>query len=138
MTLPDYILAHTERGECTCGRCQPVPAEPGPKTNRHTADLIFFKVCTKNRPTPGQLRILIDDHVSEYGPCDLFDGKEHSYLEIGGFVGDQGVALMLMGLGSLLGLWQLLTPYTVLGTDTPPELAMQMAGVGYVAIQATK
>ncbi len=41
-----------------------------------------------------------------------------------------------MGLGSLLGLWQLLTPYTVLGKDTAPELAMQMAGVGFVSIQA--
>lgn len=30
-------------------------------------------------------------------------------LEIGGFVGDQGLVLALMGLCELLGLWQLLT-----------------------------
>lgn len=136
MTLPDYILAHTERGECTCGRCQPVPADPGPKTNRHTADLIFFKVCAKDNPRAGQLLVMVGFHrYASQHPVDLFDGKEHSYIEIGGFVGDQGLALQLMGLGALLGLWKLLTPYTVLGDDTPPELAMQMAGVGYVSIQ---
>lgn len=137
MTLADYILTHTERGECTCGRCQPVPADPGPKTNRHTADLIFFKVCTKNNPTADELRALVTAHQGEYGPCDLFDGKEHSYLEIGGFVGDQGVALMLMGLGSLLGLWQLLTPNTIM-PYLPEETKMHMAGVGLITILATK
>lgn len=56
-------------------------------------------------------------------------------MEIGGFVGDQGLAMMLMGLGSILGLWKLLTPRTVLGADIPEELAQQMAGSGLLSVQ---
>ena len=43
---------------------------------------------------------------------------------------------MLMGLGSLLGLWRLMTPKTILGKSCPPDLVNQMAGQGYVIIQA--
>ena len=61
------------------------------------------------------------------------DGKEHSYMEIGGDIGDQGRALMAMGLGAILGLWNLLTP-AMLGLDR--EMQLQMAGMGLLSIQA--
>jgi hypothetical protein len=99
--------------------------------------MIFFTVCAVKDPKADELRELIKNHKSDYGPIDLFDGKEHSYIEIGGFIGDQGVALMLMGLGSILGLWKLMTPRTMLPAGTFREDMVQaMAGIGYVIIQA--
>lgn len=77
-------------------------------------------------------------HRGAFNECDLFDGKEHSYLEVGGWIGDQGLALMLMGLGTVLGLWKLLTPRTILGAMADDDLAMRMAGIGYVSIMAEK
>ena len=82
------------------------------------------------------LKKLIEQHESDY-PCNLFDGNEHSYLEIGGFVDDQGYGLTLMGLGSLLGLWTLLTPRSVLGSLCTDEMAMELAGRGMITIMAT-
>jgi hypothetical protein len=63
------------------------------------------------------------------------DGEEHDYMEIGGDVGDQGNALCLMGIGNLLGLWELLTPATLL-PDLPDDLRKMMAGQGMIAIKA--
>lgn len=133
--LIKYVMKHTERGACTCGRCADAPADPKQPTG-HTADLIFFKVAAKDNPDAETLRKLVKEHVGDYGPCDLFDGKDHSYLEVGGFVGDQGLAMMLMGLGSILGLWKLLTPRTVFGNLLPDATVQQMAGAGYVSVQA--
>lgn len=136
MKLITYINEHTMRGACTCGRCFDAPANPEKhQPSGHTADLVFFKVSANPNAKAEELRALVAAHVGDYGPCDLFDGKEHSYLEVGGFVGDQGLALMLMGLGSILGLWRLLTPYTVLGESCPAEMAMQMAAIGMVSVQ---
>lgn len=52
--------------------------------------------------------------------------------------GDQSLALRLMGLGALLGLWKLLTPRTMLGADIPDALAQQMAGMGLLTVQAVE
>ena len=84
-----------------------------------------------------RLRKLVQDNVKG-AHCDvnIFDGEEHSYLELGGWIGDQGFALMLMGLGTLLGLWKLLTPRTMLPAGMPEDLIMEMAGSGMVAIKA--
>lgn len=56
---------------------------------------------------------------------------EMSYIELGGIIGDQGMALCFMALGPALGLWQVLTPATF-GIDG--KLADEMAGIGYVMI----
>ena len=132
--LSQFVVAHVERGQCTCGRCinggteQPIAD--------HTADLIFFEVAATNNPDLEEMRDLIKSNTKgEFANVDLFDGKEHSYIELGGWIGDQNLALQLMGLGSLLGLWKLLTPKTILGGIADNDLAMKMAGQGYVAIQ---
>lgn len=136
ITLHDYIAAHVERGACQCGKCFDAPENPQDKQpTGHTADLVFFKVCAIGEPKAEDLRALIEAHDGEFGPVNPLDGKEHNYLELGGYMGDQGAALMLMGLGSLLGLWNLLTPAS-LGIDG--DLAMQMAGMGMVSIQAPR
>ncbi len=137
LSLYEYVTEFTERGACQCGRCLDAPPNPaGKQPMGHTADLIFFKVKAKDGADRETLLELVKAHPGDYGPVNLLDGKEHSYLEIGGFVGDQGVALMLMGLGAILGLWRLMTPRSILGAACTDELAQQMAGMGYVAIQA--
>lgn len=89
-----------------------------------------------NGPTADGLRAAINGHHGEFCEVDPFDGEEHGYLELGGWIGDQGHALALMGLGKLLGLWELHTPRTVLGDEIPDDLVMKMAGAGLVTIKS--
>lgn len=104
------------------------------------ADLIFFTVWLDNESATNvqALRDAIKAHSGSFGDCDPFDGKEHNYLELGGWAGDQGAALNLMGIGSLLGFWKLLTPKTMFGDLVTDALAKDLAGSGYVAIRAVK
>ena len=133
MKLAEYVMTHTERGACCCGRCVDAPDDPtAHQPDGHTADMHFFKVSLRDGPDADTLRELIASHQGE---CDPLDGKEHSYMELGGWLGDQGLALQFMGMGSLLGLWNLLTPATIM-PGLPAELAGQMAGAGMVSIQA--
>lgn len=133
--LISYIEKHVNRGDCVCGQC--IDHNDAPKQSAgHTADVCFFKVSAKDAPVADDLSALIRSHRGEFCEVDLLDGKEHSYLELGGWIGDQGAALMLMGLGELLGLWKLLTPRSVLGATVDDDLVMQMAGAGFITIKA--
>lgn len=110
----------------------------GPVTE-NSADMVFFNVRAESGTDAAELRKLVMGSVDgAHCTLNLFDGYEHSYLEVGAWIGDQGLALSLMGLGSVLGLWKLLTPKTVLGKDISLDLEQQMAGMGFIAIQATK
>jgi hypothetical protein len=141
MTLADFVLTHSKRGACGCGRCADAPpvrirTHPG----AHVAHMVFFEVSEQ---TPGttdveQFKQLIQEHRGHYGEVNVFDGREHNYLELGGWLGDQGLALQFMGLGALLGMWKLLTPMTVLGFDADTPLAKELAGYGFIVIQAPK
>lgn len=129
--LIDFITNHVERGTCECGECVDAPDEPS-QPEGHTADLYFFQVKAKNEPNVDDLRELIRNHRrGEFADVDLFDGKEHNYIELGGWIGDQGLAMMLMGLGHLLDLWRVITPRTL---KIPEPLAGQMAGQGMISI----
>ena len=133
--LNDYVLAHSRRGACQCGRCADAVANPSKcQPGGHTADMMFFKVANEGADA-ATLRQLVQEEKEAFSPVNMFDGKEHNYLEVGGFVGDHGIALQLMGLGHLLGLWKLLTPTTILGIPSSSPLAMQMAVGGMVAVQ---
>lgn len=136
--LQEYVMAHAERGACKCGRCCDAPENPEQKQpTGHTADLVFFSVSARNGADAATLKQLVSENKQgSHCDADLLDGKEHSYLEVGSWIGDQGLALMLMGLGAVLGLWTLLTPKTVLGDSVPKDLEMQMAWQGFVAVQA--
>lgn len=139
-TLGEYVRFHAERGACQCGKCIDAPGDPEKhQPGGHTADLVFFKVRAVNAPYADVLTALVKG--APYGDSgddamEVFDGKEHNYIELGAWLGDQGLALMLMGLGKLLGLWELLTPITVLKLDPSDPLVMQMAGAGMVSIRA--
>ena len=134
--LIEYINEHTTRGPCTCGRCIDAPHNPREQQPiGHTSDVVFFKVSLKNKPDLLVFKKLIKNHNSEFCDIDLFDHKEHNYLEIGAWVGDQGVALTLMGMGELLGVWKLLTPVSL---GMSGEFAEKMAGAGMISIRSPK
>lgn len=52
-----------------------------------------------------------------------------SYIELGAWIGDQGTALCLMGLGEKFELWKVMGPQS-LGVEG--ELAQQMLGAGFL------
>ena len=100
-------------------------------------DMVFFKVAIIGAIDAGTLRdLVVLAHLSDPSyDMDLFDGEEHSYLEIGGFLGSQELALRMMALGTLLNLWNLLTPATMIA-GVGQETALKMAGAGYISIQS--
>jgi hypothetical protein len=127
MNIPQLValLAHTE------------PAPEGTET----ADLVFFKVWVDPKNSTAMnvvdLKTLIKQgKQGVFTDVDLFDGKEHSYIELGAWIGDQGLALRLMGLGALLGFWKLLTPKSVLGKIVDDDMERELAGRGMVTIVA--
>ena len=136
--LVEFVTRFTQRGDCTCGRCidrKDSPEQP----EGHTADLIFFKVSAINNPDAGELRRLVEGNkAGEFCNIDMFDGKEHSYMEIGGWIGSQDLALQLMGLGTVLGLWDLWSPVTILKLPPDSELAKDLAMNGFLSIKAKK
>jgi hypothetical protein len=131
MVLADYVRTHTTRGECGCGRCFDRGNRPDPEG--HLADVFFFKVGIRGEPDADVLKELVRGHSGEFYELDILDGGEHSYIKVGGWIGDQQLALLLMGLGQRLGLWDVLTPNLLPGL--PDELRQQMAGAGMVSIR---
>ena len=137
MNLVDYVVEHTIRGECECGRCSDKGNSPTPEG--HTADVVMFVVATQNNPDAVVLRDLIENNPPAFNDINLFDGESHNYIEIGAWIGDQGLALMLMGLGKILGLWELITPKTLFGEGfLTDEQIMQFAAGGFIHIEAKK
>ena len=131
--LIQFMTKHTARSRCQCGCC----ITDGPNklpSSEHTVDMVFFNVMVVGSPDPDEFRRLVTTNkAGEFCDVDLFDGKEHNYMELGGWIGDQGVAMQLMALGQLLGLWRVITPLML---GLPADLAMQMAGAGMVSMIA--
>ncbi len=138
--LTEYILDKCIRGDCTCGKCVGIQTEkfqPG----GYAADVQFFKVALKNDPTDEEKEIiknklieLIKEHEGKFCELDLFDENEHNYLEIGRWIGDQSLALTLMGMGEILNIWKLITPNSVDSTLTE-ETRRMLADAGYISIR---
>jgi hypothetical protein len=135
--LRAYIVKYAERGACRCGRCVDAPADPAAaQPTGHTADVVFFEVSAREGANADALRALIAaSRHGDFADVDPLDGAEHGYMELGGWLGDQGLALMFMGLCSVLGVCQLLTPKSVLGSLIDDDMAMQLAGSGMVTIR---
>ena len=130
--LAKYVYDHTERGECKCGKCADVGDSPDP--TGHTIDMVFFKVAADDSASLETLKELTEDNKEgNFCSVDPFDGKEHNYMELGAWIGDQGLALLYMVLGVSLGAFNLLSP-ALLGVGG--DLAMKMAGMGFLSIQA--
>ena len=120
MTLIDYLRTNAIQ-------CAPDEAD---------ADVIFFGVRKGPDATADALKAAMAAHKGEFCDVNPLDGQEHSYIELGGWVGDQSAALSLIGLGAALGAWKLLTPKTMLGDMCPPDLVLKMAGMGMVSMQS--
>ncbi len=129
MSLSDYVLAHTERGPCTCGKCFDAPENPEERQpTGHTVNLTFFQVASKGGDKDEFLVLVREEHP------DWLDGKEHNYLQVGSDMGDQGLALMTIGFGHLLGVWKALSPDTVM-PFLPEDLKQKMASQGMVSLR---
>lgn len=122
MKLTEYVAYHT-----TSARRD--STEP-------YADMVFMQVAMRDDTDAETFRRITRTHKGEFCDLDPLDGQEHNYLALGGWVGDQGIALRYMALGHLVGVFQLLTPRTMLGDLIPEDLVSQLAGMGMVAIQA--
>ncbi len=95
----------------------------------------FFDVNITAEPDAANLKTLIENHVGEFSTeINLFDDKEHNYLELGAWIGDQGMAMRMMALGSHLKLWKLMTPTSML-PELDDHVKKQMAGMGMICIQ---
>lgn len=138
--LQEYVGKYALRGACRCGRCVDAPDKPEDKQPAgHTVDMVFFRVAAAKGADAAELKELVKGSVEgSFGAVDVFDGEEHGYIELGGWIGDQGCALMLMGLGAVLGLWDLLTPMTVLKLESDDPLTGRIAGMGMVSVKARK
>ena len=117
--LLDFINKH----------CQQVPLGEG------DLDIEFFGVKIIENPSNGSLKELVQaNKQGEFGTdFDLFDGKEHNFINLGGWIGDQGYALRLMALGYHLELWELLTPNKLM-PFLDDEMKSKMAGMGMISI----
>lgn len=134
--LRDFVLQHAERGTCRCGECIDHPGEDK-QPEGHTVDMVFFEVSLKDAEEPDKLREQLRELVTaskagEFCDLDLLNGAEYSYIQLGAWIGDQGLALTLLGLGHLLRLWQVMTP-KMLGLDD--DLVQLMAGRGMICLR---
>lgn len=107
--------------------------DPASTAAAEATDMIFMLVGAKGQRNEDRLRELIVGHKGDYID-KLDDHKEHSYLEVGAWLGSQDYALRFMALGSMWGMWQLLTPRTVMGSLLDDETIKMMAGQGYISI----
>ena len=128
--LRDFVLEHTARNACRCGSCVHDNVEKKP--SGHTVDMFFFDVCMIGAPEPQRFRDLIAAHQAPWEDRDMnpLDGKEHGYIEFGGWIGDQSEGMQCMALGKLLGLWDILQPAMIMPRESP--VAQQMAGMGMI------
>lgn len=112
MQLVDYVMRHAKRGACLCGRCVDAGPEPE-KRQPHGINVGFFQVARVHAegeaaPTKEEFLRLTSQHRGEFVEAvDPNDGKVHDYIELGAWIGDQGLAMMYMGLGALLGAFDL-------------------------------
>jgi len=130
--LARFIEENTLRGACQCRKCVDAIEHPEEEQPDHGVNLTFFRVAATDLTRGDELRVLVQE---EYP--DLLDGREHNYMEIGATIGDQGLALMLIGLGHVLGIWKALTPDTIM-PFLPDDVKQQMAGNGMVALKYTR
>jgi hypothetical protein len=100
--------------------------------------MFFFDVAAKDNPDADEFKKLIQEHQGEFNDVNPFDGAEHNYIELGGWIGDQGIAMQFMGLGVLLNLWKVMHPVNMLKLERNNPLAQQLAGVGMVSLIANR
>ena len=138
MTLYDFITTHSDRTECRCGKCFDRTVGPDEEPTNHSVSVEFFTVSLLNPedpPSVEEFEAVLAGHTSDYVTTNPFPlDAEQNYMTLGAFVGDQGVAMQMMALGHLLGMWKLLTPMLMFGDLMSEDERMQLAGRGMVSI----
>ena len=127
--INSYVRQHTSRGECQCGRC--VDKMPDRDAPPHSVNVHFFWVSSINDPDKYFLRTLLSEHYPDRERLR----KGPGYIELGGVLGDQSIALRLIGLGGILGLWEVVTPASLGITG---DAAKDLAGKGFVYCSGLK
>lgn len=139
--LAKYVIEHCIRGDCTCRKCDDMSVKKF-QPDGHVADVQFFKVVLKNPDLTdtdkeiikNNFILFIKNHKGIYRDIDIFDGDEHGFIDIGAWIGDQGIALTLMGMGELLGMWHVITPNRLV-PDYSEETRDMLAEAGYILIR---
>lgn len=141
-SLHQFILDHTERGACKCGRCVDKDNIPDPRG--HTVHMTFMMVSlrgdepretmadefkTLSREWPG------DPDTWDGSALDVLDGEWRNYMQLGAWLGDQGLALQYMALGTLLDVFDLISP-AIKWPDVPEDVANTMAANGLLLVRA--
>jgi hypothetical protein len=121
--LIQYVLDHTARGECQCGRCVD-KGEDRPAPN-HSVDLHFFWVSMRGEPKIEEFKALLKEYPN---PERLKLGP--SYIELGAALDSQEIALRFLGLGGIFNLWDILTPASIGFTE--PVRANTLAENGLI------
>lgn len=127
-----YILKHGVKGACTCGKCVDAPANPEElQPTNHSVNLTFFHVSARedDKGSKEEFKALVMAEHPEW-----LNGEEHNYIKIGAELGNQGIALVTIGYGHVMGLWQAFSPDIVM-PFLPKELKNQMAGSGMVSLK---
>ncbi len=127
MKLAKYVMQNAIRGTCTCGRCSDAPRKPE-QPKGHTVNLTFFEVSNKGGEKDKFLELVKQEYPH------WLNGKEHGYIQVGGEMGDQGLALLTIGLGGVLGAWDAISPDTLM-SFLDKDLKHEMAGRGMVSLQ---
>ena len=126
--LWEYVRDQAVRGACTCGLC--IDAIDNPEKHQpegHTIDMVFFQVAKKDKANREDFLALVKDEFPHW-----LDGEEHGYIEMGANVGDQGLAIMTIALGHLLGVWTAISPAML---NLPKDLQNLMAGNGMLSMK---
>jgi hypothetical protein len=95
---------------------------------------VHFITVGVPKSTPELKDALVEAIEKEYPSIDRLKCGP-SFIEVGGELGDQELALRLFGLGEVLGLWKVITP-KLLQMEGPE--ADMMAGQGFVMISGYK
>lgn len=119
--ITDFIEKHAEQIE---------------KPETGSINMEFFHVRIINKPDVKTFVTLTNQHRGEFGASNPLDGTEQNYIKLGGWVGDQGLAMLYMAIGIHLQLFKLLSPTSMM-PQLPEETRKAMAGQGMVAVQAT-
>jgi hypothetical protein len=128
--LREYVLHHTVR--------LPMDAAPDVRRQfREVVDVEFFLVGVGSDADASCLQDLVQ--ASENGfahDMNPFDGNLHSYLEVGGWIGDQGLALHFMGLAHALKLAEIPSlGGEIAGVELPSQVKSEMLRAGALCIQ---
>lgn len=100
-------------------------------------DMVFFKVGVASTANKEDFITALDSVPAFHGAFNWRAGGEFSYIHIGAWVGDQRTALVLMAVGVYLGMWQLLSPRTMLNFEDE-KAVRDMAALGFLSILAPK